>query len=130
MGVATPGAVELAPELQTALRRGELALRDARSLARVPVWEQVSRWETTLDKQDKKDEAGDDSPAENRPVSPSRIVAKALREFDHNPEGLADALHGYLGTAGVHKLLALLTERADTRTLSQPSDLRSIELLR
>jgi ParB family chromosome partitioning protein len=105
--------LELAPELQTALRRGELALREARALARVPVWEQVSRWEKALDRQDKKDEAGDDSTPENRPVPPSRIVAKALREFDHNPERLADALHGYLGSAGVHKLLALLTERAD-----------------
>ncbi len=110
--------LELAPELQTALRRGELALREARALARVPVWEQVSRWEKALDRQDKKDEAGDDSTPENRPVPPSRIVAKALREFDHNPERLADALHGYLGSAGVHKLLALLTERADAAPVS------------
>ena len=110
--------LQLAPELQTALRRGELALREARALARVPVWEQVSRWQAALDKQDKKDEAGDDSASENRPVAPSRIVAKALREFDHNPEGLADALHSYLGTAGVHKLLALLTQRADAQPLS------------
>ena len=104
--------LELAPELQTALRRGELALRDARALARVPVWEQVARWEKSLAKQDKKDDTGGDSSPE-RPASPSRIVAKALREFDHNPDRLADALHGYLGTAGVNKLLALLTERAD-----------------
>lgn len=105
--------LELAPELQTALRRGELALRDARALARVPAWEQVSRWEKALAKQDKKDDAGDDAPPGDRPVPPSRIVAKALREFDHNPERLADALHSYLGTARVNKLLALLTERAD-----------------
>jgi ParB family transcriptional regulator, chromosome partitioning protein len=110
--------LELAPELQTALRRGELALREARALARVPVWEQVSRWEKALNKQDKKDDAGDDSTPENRPVPPSRIVAKALREFDHNPERLADALRGYLGSAGVHKLLALLTERADAAPVS------------
>src|ERR1700682_3561430 len=110
--------LELAPELQTALRRGELALRDARALARVPAWEQVSRWEKALAKQDKKDDAGDESPPGDRPVPPSRIVAKALREFDHNPERLADALHGYLGSAGVHKLLALLTERVDAAPVS------------
>jgi hypothetical protein len=45
-------------------------------------------------------------------------VAKALREFDHNPTGLADALHGYLGTGGVQKLLALLAERADATVVS------------
>jgi ParB family chromosome partitioning protein len=104
--------LQLAPELQTALRRGELALREARSLARVPVWEQVSRWQAALDKRDKSDDAADDRPPENRPMAPSRIVANALREFDHNPEGLADALHGYLGTAGLHRLLALLTQRS------------------
>jgi ParB family chromosome partitioning protein len=105
--------LQLAPQLQTALRRGELALREARTLARVPVWEQVSRWQAALDKQDKKNGADDNQP-ENRPVPPSRIVAKALREFDHNPEGLADALHGYLGPIGVQKLLALLAQRADS----------------
>jgi ParB family chromosome partitioning protein len=109
--------LELAPELQTALRRGELALREARVLARVPVWEQVSRWEKTLDKQNQKDHGGDEAPG-NRPPTPSRIVAKALREFDHNPEGLADALHGYLGSTGVHKLLVLLTERTDAAQVS------------
>jgi ParB family chromosome partitioning protein len=108
----------LAPELQAALRRGELALREARSLARVPVWEQVSRWQATLDKKDNKADAGNDSPAENRPMAPSRVVAKALREFDHNPEGLADALHGYLGSAGLHRLLVLLTQRAEAQPLS------------
>lgn len=104
--------LQLAPELQTALRRGELALREARTLARVPVWEQVSRWQAALDKKDKN--GADDNQSENRPVAPSRIVAKALREFDHNPEGLADALHGYLGPIGVQKLLALLAQRAET----------------
>jgi ParB family chromosome partitioning protein len=105
--------LELAPELQTALRRGELAIREARNLARVPREEQVARWQATLDRKPRPGEgSGSASP------SPSRIVAKALREFDHNPEGLADALHGYLGSAGIHKLLALLAERADATAAS------------
>lgn len=108
--------LELAPELQTALRRGELAIREARSLARVPREEQVARWQAALDKQGK--EGDRDSPSDGRPVAPSRIVTKALREFDHNPEGLADALHGYLGSAGVYKLLALLTARAEATPAS------------
>lgn len=99
--------LELAPELQTALRRGELAIREARSLARVPHEEQVARWQAALDRQDKPGEGrGSGSP------SPSRIVVKALREFDHNPTGLADALQDYLGIGRVQKLIALLGERA------------------
>jgi len=101
--------LQLAPELQTALRRGELAIREARSLARVPLEEQVARWQAALDRQDK--------PGEGRGSghsSPSRIVAKALREFDHNPKGLADALQDYLGIGGVQKLVSLLNERAST----------------
>ena len=42
--------LELAPELQTALRRGELAIREARTLARVPREEQVARWQAALDR--------------------------------------------------------------------------------
>jgi ParB family chromosome partitioning protein len=103
--------LELAPELQTALRRGELAIREARHLARVPREEQVARWQAALDRDDKPgDGTGSGSPA------PSRIVVKALREFDHNPAGLADALHGYLGSDGVHRLVALLTQRTAARS--------------
>ncbi|MDT5211049.1 MAG: ParB family transcriptional regulator, chromosome partitioning protein [Mycobacterium sp.] len=107
--------LQLAPELQTALRRGELAIREARNLARVPHAEQVAKWQAALDRQR---EPGAGSGSGERPVAPSRIVAKALREFDHNPEGLADALHGYLGTGGVHRLLALLAERTDATAAS------------
>ena len=105
--------LELAPELQTALRRGELAIREARNLARVPHAEQVAKWQAALDRKPKPEQGSGSSNS-----SPSRIVAKALREFDHNPEGLADALHGYLGSAGVQKLLALLAERTDSAPVS------------
>jgi ParB family transcriptional regulator, chromosome partitioning protein len=106
--------LQLAPELQRALRRGELAIREARSLARVPLEEQVVRWQASQDRKDNPGEGrGSGGP------SPSQIVAKALREFDHNPTGLADALHDYLGAVGVQKLLTLLTARtaASTDTL-------------
>ncbi|KAA1244115.1 peptide transporter, partial [Mycobacterium simiae] len=49
--------LKLAPELQTALRRGELAIREARSLARVPLEQQVARWRAAQDKQ-----SGDNPP--------------------------------------------------------------------
>ena len=73
--------LELAPELQTALRRGELAIREARSLARVPLEQQVARWQAAMDRKDKPGEGSGSSSS-----SPSRSCAKALREFDHNPE--------------------------------------------
>lgn len=95
----------LAPELQTALRRGELAIREARSLARVPLEQQVARWRAAMDKKDKPGE-GRGSGTTRQP-SPSRVIAAALDKFDTTPHALADALKTYLGDDGVRKLTAL-----------------------
>ena len=48
--------LKLAPELQSALRRGELAIREARQLAKVPLAEQVARWQATLDRNNDPDQ--------------------------------------------------------------------------
>lgn len=101
----------LAPELQTALRRGELAIREARALARVPLAQQVARWQAAIDKKDDPRQ-GEGSSQRQRPPSRSGVIAKALGEFDSKPELLAEALHTYLGAGGVQTLLAVLTERA------------------
>ena len=95
--------LKLAPELQTALRRGELAIRDARQLARVPLAEQVARWQATLDR-------NNDGGTENRqrPPSRSRVIASALADFDTEPDQLAHALRTYLGADGVDRLMVLL----------------------
>ncbi|MDN4517102.1 ParB N-terminal domain-containing protein [Mycolicibacterium austroafricanum] len=95
--------LKLAPELQTALRRGELAIRDARQLARVPLAEQVARWQATLDR-------NTDGGTEHRqrPPSRSRVIASALADFDTEPDQLAHALRTYLGADGVDKLMVLL----------------------
>jgi len=66
------------------------------------------------------------SPSRTRRTKPAttahRRIARFLRRASWRrrcanstttQKRLADALHGYLGSAGVHKLLALLTERAD-----------------
>jgi ParB family chromosome partitioning protein len=103
--------LDLAPELQAALRRGELAIREARELARVPLEQQVARWRVTLDNLDK---SGEDNPSGPRPLSRSKVIADALKAFEYQPEALADALHSYLGVHGVEKLRALLAERAVT----------------
>jgi ParB family chromosome partitioning protein len=102
--------LSLAPELQRALRRGELAIREARALARVPLEQQVARWQAAQDK--KNDEGQQDGTPDKRPVSPSRVIVSALKEFDSKPQLLADALRSHLGPDGIKTLLAALAEEA------------------
>lgn len=89
--------LRLAPQLQTALRRGELAIREARTLARVPLEQQVRRWQATLDRQPKEPPT---PPGDRRP-SPSRAIAAALTKFDTEPRLLVAALHEQLGESGI-----------------------------
>ncbi|MFZ0718180.1 ParB/RepB/Spo0J family partition protein, partial [Mycobacterium sp.] len=104
--------LELAPQLQTALRRGELAIRDARSLARVPLEQQVVRWQAA---QEKKNDGGvHHDLSDKRSPRPSRIIAKALSEFNSQPQLLADALRTHLGPDGVKTLLAVLADQPAT----------------
>ncbi|EUA09675.1 parB-like nuclease domain protein [Mycobacterium kansasii 662] len=100
--------LKLAPELQTALRRGELAIREARSLARVPLEQQVARWRAAQDKQQSNDKPTGDPPTPA--PSRSRVITTALSKFDSQPNLLADALREYLGTDGVDRLLNLLNQ--------------------
>ncbi len=104
--------LSLAPELQTALRRGELAIREARSLARVPLEQQVVRWRAAQDK--KNDDAERNGTPDKRPPSPSRIIATALREFPAKPQLLAEVLRTHLGPDGVKTLLAALADEPAT----------------
>jgi ParB family chromosome partitioning protein len=103
--------LELAPQLQTALRRGELAIREARALARVPLEQQVARWQAA---QDKKTDDGKRNGGPDKRPSPSRIIASALNEFDSKPQLLADALRIHLGDDGVKTLLAVLADEPAT----------------
>jgi ParB family chromosome partitioning protein len=104
--------LSLAPQLQTALRRGELAIREARSLARVPLEQQVVRWQAALDK--KNDDGRHNGTPDQRSPSPARIIANALSEFGSKPQLLADALRTHLGRDGVKTLLAVLAEEPAT----------------
>lgn len=96
--------LKLAPELQAALRRGELAVREARQLARVPLAEQVARWQAALDRNN---DAGEGI-GDKRPPSRSRVIAAAIADFNDRPENLAHALRTYLGADGVERLRQLL----------------------
>ena len=93
------------------MRRGELAIREARSLARVPLEQQVARWRAA---QDKKDNDGRNGTTDGQSPSPSRIIATALREFPTKPQLLADVLRTHLGPDGVKTLLAALADEPAT----------------
>jgi ParB family transcriptional regulator, chromosome partitioning protein len=98
--------LKLDPELQAALRRGELAIREARALAQVPLEQQVARWRATLDKHDS---SNNPPPTTGKPApSQSRVIATAVAKFDSQPDLLADALRTYLGHDGVKRLLVML----------------------
>ncbi len=98
--------LKLAPELQAALRRGELAIREARSLARVPLEEQVKRWQSLMDRQPKEPPA----PAADRRQPPARTITSALKKFGTEPNLLATALREQLGKEGVATLRTLLAD--------------------
>lgn len=99
--------LKLAPELQTALRRGELAVRSARALAQVPLEEQVSLWQA------KQDENGHVSREKPRARSgggggDAARVVRSLRRIKAKPDTLAGALREYLDEDGLRELLDAL----------------------
>jgi ParB family transcriptional regulator, chromosome partitioning protein len=98
--------LKLAPELQSALRRGELAIREARSLARVPLEQQVARWRATLDKHHTPDDQS--GPTPTPAPSRSRTLTTALNKFDSQPDLLVDALRTCLGHDGIRRLAVAL----------------------
>jgi ParB family chromosome partitioning protein len=98
--------LQLAPELQTSLRRGELAIREARTLARVPLEQQVHRWRAAQEREQDKDRDG--KPAQPPRSSSSRAIAAAVTKFETEPQLLATVLRDQLGESGVATLLVLL----------------------
>ncbi|MFV9460302.1 ParB/RepB/Spo0J family partition protein [Rhodococcus sp. NM-2] len=105
--------LKLAPELQTAIRTGELAIRTARSLAQVPQAEQVDKWQAERQREHQAHESEQDNSTVER--KPDRVpataakVTKAFRRMDADPATLADALLEYLDEDGLHALLEVLT---------------------
>jgi ParB family chromosome partitioning protein len=104
----------LAPQLQEALRRGDLAIRTARELAKVPLEEQVARWAGTLP-----DATGEPAAPVTNGAGPrrgsggvqtgrARSLSRALRKFDTDPAALAVLLREELGDTGTKTLIGLL----------------------
>ena len=111
--------LRLGPELQSALRAGELAVRDARSLARVPLDQQVAVWraeqdrsaENNGDMSDEKPKPKPDRSDQRQPADPRKIT-RALRRFEVEPVALAEALREYLGKSDLRALLTALLDES------------------
>lgn len=100
----------LAPELQEALRSGDLAIREARSLARVPFAQQVARWDAARERggggAERRGGAGATAESTSNGESRSlRSVTRAIRKFDAEPHALALALRDELGETGTKTLI-------------------------
>nr|VTP01775.1 putative chromosome-partitioning protein ParB [Mycobacterium riyadhense] len=109
--------LRLAPDLQEATRRGDLAIREARSLARVPLEQQVARWSAARDRHKVDDRThresgegrrGESTPRDEPSAAPVRSVTRALRKFDSEPNALAVALCDQLGETGARTLVSHL----------------------
>ena len=103
--------LSLAPDLQEATRRGDLAIREARTLARVPLEQQVARWNAAgrgggrgSGDGSSQQGSGDRSPGRDGAHS-LRSVTKALRKFEDEPHTLAVALRDELGESGTRTLV-------------------------
>ena len=108
--------LKLAPDLQEATRRGDLAIREARTLAQVPLAQQVARWKAARGRRsegantaNETEDGNSDSAAQDEPTAPPlRSVTRALRKFDADPSALAIALRDQLGDNGARTLVGQL----------------------
>lgn len=112
--------LKLEPELQEATRRSDLAIRDARALARLPRAEQVAKWHSVIAQRSSEEKPsmgeGSGGPAgiadEQSGSSNARGISRALKKFDTEPAALALALRDQLGDAGVKTLVSTLRKLA------------------
>lgn len=107
--------LKLAPDLQEKLRGGELAIRDARKLAQVPMEQQVARWQKQLHKQPKQTDNQSEETSQSPTVAPSvKSITKALKRWDADTGLLAAALFSHLKEEGVGELIDQLQTLAAT----------------
>ena len=111
--------LKLAPELQAALRAGDLAVRQARSLARVPLEEQVAAWQAAQnpEPEPEADEATTAEPEQQQPKEPAGKlepvdkVAQALKRLGADPDVLAAAVRKHFTDDERRKLIDALELR-------------------
>jgi len=115
--------LKLAPEMQAALRAGDLAVRDARRLARVPAEEQVATWraEQEAAEQRRKEEverrkhAPHQRPATSGPAAEAEPVVTAVTTTEEET-GSATG-----DTAEASVVTAVTTEQTPSATPRTPS---------
>lgn len=105
----------LHPDLQEKLRAGELAIREARSLATVPLKFQVDRWLAHRDQSATPKKKRGATPA---PRKAQRAVTNALSTFPAKPGDLAAALRAALGDDGITILVAEFAKATNTGTVT------------
>ncbi|MGV9823377.1 ParB/RepB/Spo0J family partition protein [Nocardia xishanensis] len=102
--------LKLTPQLQDALRAGELAVRVARSLAQVPHEDQVAAWQASQARDESKEQDKDTPRPETKPRPASAPhITKVLRRFEAEPRVLAQALKDYLAPEQLAELVSVLT---------------------
>ncbi|WP_458682545.1 ParB/RepB/Spo0J family partition protein [Prescottella equi] len=109
--------LKLAPELQAKLRAGDLAIRHARSLAKVPLEEQVAAWQATQDTGPEKEDsapteakAPEPKPSKDGPVEPEPAdkIIQALKKLGADPTMLAAAVRKHFTEAERRSLVDAL----------------------
>ena len=101
--------LKLAPDLQDKLRNGELAVREARNLARVPLPEQIAKWQAAQEQQGR---GGADDDRRDRPdTSPAQPEAfvRAFRRLRAEPATVATAAREIFTEDELCELVELLT---------------------
>ncbi|MBF6137826.1 ParB/RepB/Spo0J family partition protein [Nocardia otitidiscaviarum] len=107
--------LKLTPELQAKLRAGELAVREARELGRVPAEEQVARWEAQFKKVVEGESEESAKPAPSRRGIDAVKIAKTFKKWGVGTSLLAPALYAHLDQSGVHELIEELKQIATQR---------------
>ncbi|WP_328856639.1 ParB/RepB/Spo0J family partition protein [Williamsia herbipolensis] len=101
--------LNLAPELQKALRQGELAVRLARSLAQVPMAQQVDAWRRAQRRREKpqNERSGE---AGTRPVSIPTVVVRAFQRSKAQPSDVVAAVCELYGEPQIDEMIELLEQ--------------------
>jgi ParB family chromosome partitioning protein len=108
--------LKLAPDLQDKLRNGELAFREARNLARIPLPEQIARWQAAHDQRGRGGEDKERPPATRPDTTPARPEAfvRAFRRLRAEPATVATAAREIFTVDELRELVDLLTGEQST----------------
>lgn len=105
--------LQLDPELQAKLRSGELAVRHARTLAKVPMEEQVAAWQAASEKREKPTDTGEEGGKQDRtPEHSSAAMKRALKRLKAEPSTVAVAIREVWPPEDIDALIEQLQDRS------------------